>query len=117
MNKTAGGGGFDQTTDSLEALKDGSATVAQLENAFYGGARTTGAVVDDASNSASTFETNLSASANDHWNGAYLLFTSGTLAGQVRKITDYDGTTKFVSFTDAFTAEPTAADAFMLVNA
>lgn len=116
MNKTAGGVTYDQTTDSLEALKDNSVTVADLQDAMFGGARPTGAVVDDVLNSATTFKTDRTEATNDHWNYSYLLFTAGSLAGQVRRITGYNGTTKFVTC-DAFTAEPTAVtDTFILVN-
>jgi len=76
----------------------------------------TGAVVADGANTASTFETDLSSSVNDFWTDALLLFTSGSLAGQVKKITDYNGTTKFVTVGSAFTAAPSAADTFVLVN-
>lgn len=77
--------------------------------------RVTGSVVDDAANSATTFETDLTSSTNDFHKDSYLLFTGGTLAGQVRKVTGYTGSTKFVTC-DAFTAEPTAADTFVLIN-
>lgn len=76
---------------------------------------TTGTVSADAGNTASTFKTNLSATEADHWKYAFLTFTSGTLAGQTRQITAYNGSTKFVT-TVAFSAAPTAADAFLLVN-
>jgi len=76
---------------------------------------TTGAVVDDAANTAATFETDLSETADDHWVGSYLLITSGDLVGQVRRITAYNGTTKFVT-TDAFTAEPASSVTFAIIN-
>lgn len=76
----------------------------------------TGAVVDDAGNSPSTFKTDLGETADDHWIGAYLKFTSGDLAGQVRKVTVYNGTSKFVTVDPAFTAEPADTDAFDLIN-
>jgi hypothetical protein len=87
----------------------------QLATALAAGV-ITGAVVDDALNSATTFETNLSQATNDHFLDAWLVFTSGTLSGQVKKITDYDGSTKFVTVSGGFTAEPTAADAFQIIN-
>lgn len=76
----------------------------------------TGAVVDDAANSATTFETDLTESADDHYKDCLLKFTSGSLAEQVKKITAYNGTTKFVTVSGGFTAEPTAADTFEIVN-
>jgi hypothetical protein len=75
-----------------------------------------GAVVDDAANTSQTFETDRTESSNDYWRDALILFTSGSLVGQVKKVTAYDGTTKFVTLGSALTAEPTAGDRFVLVN-
>lgn len=73
------------------------------------------AVVADGSNSATTFKTDLTDSVNETWTYCFLVFITGTLAGQVRKVTAYNGTTKFVTV-DAFTATPTDGDKFALVN-
>ncbi len=75
----------------------------------------TGTVVDDAANSASTFETDRTESTDDHWARCWLRFTSGALTGQTSRVLSYTGSTKFVT-TQAFTAEPTAGDTFELVN-
>lgn len=75
-----------------------------------------GAVVADGSNTASTFKTNRTEATDDHWKDALLLFTSGSLAGQVKKISGYNGTTKFVTMIAAFTGAPSGADTFLLVN-
>jgi hypothetical protein len=74
-------------------------------------------VVADGSNTATTFETDLTEATNDHWKDALLVFVTGSLAGQVKKITAYNGTTKFVTFTSGFTAAPSGGDKFILVNA
>lgn len=76
-----------------------------------------GSVVADGSNSATTFETDLTESTNDHWKDALLVFVTGALAGQVKKVTGYNGTTKFVTFTSGFTAAPSAGVRFILINA
>jgi hypothetical protein len=76
----------------------------------------TGVVVTDGSNTALTFETDLDESDNDYWRDALILFTSGSLVDQVKKITAYDGTTKFVTVGSAFTTTPTGGDRFVLVN-
>lgn len=75
-----------------------------------------GLVVADGGNTASTFKTDRTETATDHWLAAFLKFTSGSLIGQVRRVTAYNGTTKFVTFADAFSAAPTASDAFELIN-
>lgn len=74
-----------------------------------------GAVASDAGNTSGTFKTNLTQAANNYWKDAFLKFTSGSLINQVKKITGYDGTTKFVTV-DAFTAAPAASDTFELIN-
>lgn len=88
--------------DRLEALLD---------------ATPTGAVVDDNDPDplATAFETNLTEASNDHYNGAFLVFTSGALLGQSRKISGYVGATKIIT-TSAFTEAPTAGDTFMILG-
>jgi len=100
-----------------DALKfEGADPSDTVKNVILGGlVRTTGAVVDDAGNSASTFLTDFTDTDDDFWKDAFLTFIDGDLAGQTKKITGYDGTTKFVT-TDAFTAEPADGDTFLIVN-
>lgn len=74
----------------------------------------TGAVNDGAP-SATTFVTDLPAGTDDHYKDSFLLFTAGALAGQVRKVTAYNGTTKAVTCA-AFTGAPGNGDAFRIIN-
>jgi len=78
---------------------------------------TTGVIVDHASNSATTFSTNL-AGADNFWNNALILITSGALAGQVKEIGDFADADGFVTLTSgqAFTAEPAADVTFTIIN-
>jgi hypothetical protein len=76
----------------------------------------TGAVVFDAGNGANTFKTDLAESVSDHWKDCLLLFTSGALAGQVKKVTGYNGTTKVITVNSPFTGVPGAGDRFVLIN-
>lgn len=73
-------------------------------------------VVADGSNAADSFKTDLTEATNDYWAGALLVFTSGTLAGQVKKVSAYNGTTKFVTLSSGFTAAPSASDRFIFSN-
>lgn len=73
-------------------------------------------VVSNVSNTSSTFETDLTESTTDYWKDALLLFVTGSLKGQVKKVSGYDGSTKFVTLSSAFTAAPSAADSFILIN-
>lgn len=74
-----------------------------------------GAVVTDASNTSGTFKTNLSESTTDYHKGALILFISGDLSNQVRKVTGYNGSTKFITVGDGFTGTPVAGDKFILM--
>lgn len=80
------------------------------------GGHPSGTVVADGGNTASTFKTNLVETATDYWKDALILFTTGTLQGQVRKVVTYNGTTAFVTLSSALTTTPTAGDRFVLVN-
>jgi len=77
-----------------------------------------GTVVDDNDPDPTTtaFETNLTEATNDHYNGAFVVFTSGALLGQSRKISDYDGTSKVLTVAAAFTEAPTAGDTFLILG-
>lgn len=67
--------------------------------------------------SATSFVTNLTSIVDDFWKDSLVVFTSGALAGQVKKVTGYNGTTKALTFTAGFAAAPANGDLFILVNA
>lgn len=77
--------------------------------------RPVGAVVSDENNTSSTFKTDLAVADNTYVR-AWIKFTSGSLAGQVSKIEAYNGTTKFITVTEAFTGTPSDGDDFVIVN-
>lgn len=66
--------------------------------------------------SSTVFTTNLSSGANDYYNGAYCLFTSGGLIGQARKISAYAGATKQITVGAAYTMAPGVGDAFVILG-
>lgn len=70
----------------------------------------------DVGNTASTFKTNLTQVAPNYWKDAWVCFLSGALVNQVHKVLSYDEVTKFLTVVNPFTAAPTAADRFVLVN-
>ena len=80
-------------------------------------ALTTGAVVADAGNTASSFQTNL-AGADDYWNDCLILITSGDLAGQVKEIGDFADVDGVVTLTSgqAFTGVPAGDVTFVIIN-
>jgi hypothetical protein len=73
----------------------------------------------------SAFETTLTEDTDDAYNEGYIVFLTGSLAGQTgRVITDYQGTTanpngkgKIVSLLSALTAAPAHGDKFVIVGA
>lgn len=76
----------------------------------------TGTVGPHESNTATTFFTSLAQTVDDHWKDCLLLFTSGALAGQVKKVIGYNGGTHFITVATPFTAAPTSDDRFVLIN-
>ena len=74
------------------------------------------AVVADGGNTTSTFKTGLTSITDDFWNDLTILFTSGNNAGQARKILDYDGTTKFITVSTAFSNIPAGTDTFLIIG-
>lgn len=87
----------------LKALLDGTPSGSVVDD-------------DDPDPSATAFETDLAEASNDHYNGAFVVFYSGALAGQSRKISDYDGTTKVLTVATAFTEAPAAGDDFLITG-
>lgn len=69
--------------------------------------------VNDASATTTSCVTDLTEATDDHYNGRIMTFTSGNLAGQSTDITDYDGTTKTLTYT-ALTEAPADNDEFTI---
>lgn len=71
---------------------------------------------------ATSFSTSLTEATNDYWKDALLRFTSGNLAGQVKKIGAYNGTTKVITLATVagvqltFTGAPANGDTFELIT-
>ena len=78
--------------------------------------RPQGTVVTDAGNSATAFKTNLTEGATDYWKDALLLFTTGNLKHQTRKVSAFNFTTDIITVSSAYTGTPAAGDKFVLIN-
>lgn len=76
----------------------------------------TGKIVADGSNTALTFKTDLTEATNDYWKDLLIVFTSGSLVDQVKRIATYNGTSKFITVYSGFTGTPSGDDRFILVN-
>ncbi|APU88905.1 hypothetical protein Rctr197k_089 [Virus Rctr197k] len=117
-----GAGRYSLALTALEMAADNihlyfaNANIDPVDITVTTGGQPTAVVVANGGNTASTFETSLTEATNDYWKDALILFTTGGLSGQVKKISAYDGTTKFVTTTAAFTAAPAGGDRFVLIN-
>lgn len=68
-----------------------------------------------ASNGGTTsFVSNLSSAVDDFYTDHELVFTSGSLAGQSRVISDYTGSTKTIQFDEPLTTAVTSGDEFVI---
>lgn len=75
-----------------------------------------GAVVADAGNVATAFMTGLASTVDNFWKDAIVVFTTGALADQSKRVASYSGTTKVLTLVAALTAAPSAGDKFLLLN-
>jgi hypothetical protein len=100
-----------------EAIVEGVAAKAVISNFRIIRKIPRASVVANGGNTATTFKTDLTESINDYWKDALVTFVTGSLAGQVKKVLSYDGTTKFLTFLSGYTAAPTAGDKFQIINA
>lgn len=110
----ANGGRLDLLLDAIKAITDAIGATAAAKLALtLGSASPTGTAVTGTL-STTQMTTNLTEATDDHYNNRVVLFTSGVLAGQARAITDYDGSTKMLTFA-ALTEAPSNGDAFILI--
>lgn len=72
--------------------------------------------VNDASATTTSFVTDLTEATDDHYIGKTLAFTSGNLSSQSRIISDYNGTTKAITFDEALTEAPADNDEFIILS-
>ena len=104
---------FDATTDTVDVgAIDGSTTAAarlsDSAETMVLGAAITGTL------STTEMTTDLAESTDDHYNGRVIIWTSGVLVNQATDITDYNGTTKALTYT-AVTEAPSNGDTFIIV--
>jgi hypothetical protein len=104
------------TTDWITAAGVSAAAVTKIIDAITAAAPGVTGAVNDETASATEFDTNLASTVDDFYNGAYILFTSGALLGQSRKISDYDGTGKTITVASAFSAAPANGAAFIILG-
>lgn len=72
--------------------------------------------VNDASATTTSFVTALTSAVDDFYNDKILVFIDGALSGQARIISDYNGTTKAVTFDEATTSAPANGSGFIILS-
>lgn len=75
-----------------------------------------GTVAADGGNTATTFKTDLTEATADYWKDSLLMFTSGALIDQVKKVSAFNASTDFITLASGFTAAPSAGDRFILIS-
>lgn len=108
--------GWDFTLDAIAGTITVLWSIRRLKAHVVDLAIQTGSVATDGSNSATTFKTDLASAVDDFYKDAFVLLTSGALVHQVKKITAYNGTTKFITVSGGFTSTPADAVSFAIVN-
>lgn len=76
-------------------------------------------IVADGSNSSTTFKTDRTETTDNHWSfPQFVTFLTGDLAGQTRPlaVAGYNGSTKFLTVSAAFSAEPAEGDIGLVIN-
>jgi len=95
----------------LDKIDYRSASYANLE-------ASAGTIVSSTATSGShtttTMITNLTEATDDHYNGRVLIFTDNSLSGQATSITDYNGSTKTLTFS-LVTDTPANGQGFVIV--
>ena len=110
--------GIQADTEDLQTqIGAAGAGLTAILNRLISLALTTGVVVADGGNTASSFMTDL-AGADNFWNDCLILITSGALAGQVKEIGDFADADGVVTLTSgqAFTDTPAGDVTFVIIN-
>jgi hypothetical protein len=74
------------------------------------------ATVNDVSSTTTIFVTTLPSSVNNFYNDSMIVFIDGALAGQVRAISHYVGSTKSITVSEALTSAPANGDTFTIIS-
>jgi hypothetical protein len=70
----------------------------------------------EAGGTTTTFVDTARTEADDYWIGAWVLFTSGSFANQMRQITDFDAASDTFTFSPALLGSPGAGETFEILS-
>lgn len=102
-----------EVTANVTKISGDSAAADKLEAMLDA---TESSTVNDAGASATVFITALTEASDDHYNGAVLVFYTGNLTKQARRISAYNGTSKTITVFPALTEAPANGDAFFITG-
>lgn len=102
--------GWNPASDSVNvdvsAAAAASGLISQQTSVNWSSVTTTVTVEDSSGNTTTRAQLNLIEATDDHYNGMGILFLTGDESKVMRRITDYDGTSKWATWTPALTAAP-----------
>lgn len=100
---------------NLTHIDSNTAAVAIMKALYKGGAVSD--AINDATPTTTAFDGSSALSAtDDFYNGRFLLFVTGTFAGLAEEISDYDGTNKTITLTNALSSAPANGDEFVIIG-
>lgn len=119
----SGGGGGASAADIADAVWDEAAsghntggTFGKYVRQLKEGIISAESAVNDTSATTTSFVTDLTEATDDHYIGKTLVFISGNVSSQSRVISDYNGTTKAITFDEALTEAPADGDEFIILT-
>ena len=106
----------DAVLDESLAAHNTGGTLGKAIRQIKEGVVSAESTVNDASATTTSFVTALTSAVDDFYNDKILVFIGGALTGQARIISDYNGTTKAVTFDEATTSAPANGDGFIILG-
>ena len=103
------------TRANVDEIDANAAAATALKNLYTGGVIASS--VNDAAATTTSFIAAAGTSAVDDWyNNSLIVFTSGTLAGLCRKVSDYTGSTRTITITPALLSAPANGVTFVILG-
>ena len=106
----------DAVLDESLAAHNTGGTLGKAIRQIKEGVVSAESTVNDASATTTSFVTALTSAVDDFYNDKILVFIGGALTGQARIISDYNGTTKAITFDEATTSAPANGDGFIILG-
>ena len=106
----------DAVLDESLAAHNTGGTLGKAIRQIKEGVVSAESTVNDASATTTSFVTALTSAVDDFYNDKILVFIGGALTGQARIISDYNGTTKAISFDETTTSAPANGDGFIILG-